>query len=83
MPALAEAVDHVEHIAGLAGAEHVGFGSDLDGGLTPANTPEGIERVQDLHLVLAELRRRGWSEAAVAGFAGRNWWRFFEQHLPA
>ena len=30
----------------------------------------------------AELAELGWDEEDLAGFAGGNWWRFFERSLP-
>jgi len=82
LPALSAATEHSAYLADLVGAAHVGIGADLDGGLTPANTPEGINRIDDLPLLGDDLRRRGWDEEAVDGFMGRNWWRFFERSLP-
>jgi microsomal dipeptidase-like Zn-dependent dipeptidase len=82
-PPLETALRHVEHLAALCGNEHVGIGSDLDGGLTPDNTPLGIDRAEDLPRLGQGLAARGWSSAAVQGFNGGNWWRFLEQHLPA
>lgn len=82
-PPLSEACEHVEYLCGLAGPQCVGIGSDLDGGLTPLNTPVGIERIDHLHLLLDELQRSGWGEERVRQFAGANWWSFFERALPA
>jgi membrane dipeptidase len=82
LPPVSEAGDHVEYLCGLIGHDAVGLGSDLDGGLTPANTPEGIDRIDHLRLLFDDLRARGWDEARLAGFAGRNWWHFFERVLP-
>ncbi|MCC7478881.1 membrane dipeptidase [bacterium] len=82
LPELREAVDHLDHLARLCGADKVGLGSDLDGGLTPENTPEGIDTVSDLPLLADELLSRGWTEASIAGFCGANWWAFLERSLP-
>lgn len=82
LPSIAQAVSHTEHFAKILGRGSVGLGSDLDGGLDPGNTPEGIDRVDHLPKLGEELKRRGWSELQVAGFMGANWWRFFERNLP-
>ena len=76
------ALRHVEHLAQLCGPAHVGIGSDLDGGLTPDNTPLGIDSDTDLPRLGAGLAAHGWPAGEVQGFNGANWWRFFEQHLP-
>jgi len=81
-PPLAAAGAHVAYLSQLLGAAHVGLGSDLDGGLTPTNTPKGIDRYDQVQLLAEDLRGRGWAENDVAGFLGGNWWRFFSMHLP-
>ncbi len=83
LPELREALDHVEHLAKLCGADKIGLGSDLDGGLTPENTPQGIDTISDLPLLADELQSRGWTSDQLAGFCGANWWRFLERSLPA
>jgi microsomal dipeptidase-like Zn-dependent dipeptidase len=83
LPSVGQAARHPEHIARLGCPEHTGLGSDLDGGLTPENTPAGINTVSDVTLILGQLEQDGWTAEQVAGFAGRNWWRFFAGALPA
>ncbi|HKP33295.1 MAG TPA: dipeptidase [Sphingomicrobium sp.] len=61
--------DHVEHVAKLAGYDHVGIGADLDG---IPYTPSGLEGVQTYPVLFAELIRRGWSDANLAKLAGGN-----------
>jgi membrane dipeptidase len=66
---LAEVADHIEHIRRVAGVEHVGVGSDFDG---IPETPAGLEGVDKFPALLAELARRGWSDAELAQLAGGN-----------
>ncbi|HEX9671616.1 MAG TPA: membrane dipeptidase, partial [Thermoanaerobaculia bacterium] len=66
---LAEVADHLEHARRLAGIDHVGIGSDFDG---IPSVPLGLEDVADYPVLLAELLRRGWSEADVKKLAGEN-----------
>jgi membrane dipeptidase len=73
---LAEVADHIEHARRLAGIDHVGIGSDFDG--IPA-VPLGLEDVADYPVLLAELLRRGWSEADVKKLAGENALRVLRQ----
>jgi membrane dipeptidase len=61
--------DHIDHVAKVAGHDHVGLGGDFDG---IPYTPTGLEGVDSYPLVLAELIRRGWSDADLAKLAGGN-----------
>ena len=67
--------DHVEHIRDIAGVEHVGFGSDFDGG----GGLEGINSALEVKNVTKELLRRGWSDHDIALFWGGNLLRVWEQ----
>lgn len=67
---LGEVADHIEHVAKVAGKDHVGLGSDFDG---VGNTlPDGLGDVSTYPALLAELMRRGWSDGDVAKLAGGN-----------
>ena len=67
--------DHVEHIRDVAGVEHVGFGSDFDGG----GGLEGINSALEVKNVTRELMLRGWSDKEIALFWGGNLLRVWEQ----
>jgi membrane dipeptidase len=66
-----------EHVAAVAGWEHVGIGSDLDGGLGLEETPVEIESVADLARVGDVV-----PAAARAGVLGGNWLAFLRRSLP-
>jgi membrane dipeptidase len=66
---LKQAADHIEHIRDVAGVDHVGLGSDFDG---ISEVPMGLEDVSKFPDLLAELLRRGWSEADVRKVVGLN-----------
>ena len=61
--------DHIDHVAKVAGHDHVGLGGDFDG---IPYTPTGLEGVDSYPLVFAELIRRGWSDDDLAKLAGGN-----------
>jgi membrane dipeptidase len=67
---VADVADHIDHVAALAGVDHVGVGSDFDG--TSGVHPVGLEDVSRFPVLLAELARRGWSEEGLAKLAGEN-----------
>jgi membrane dipeptidase len=64
-----EVADHIEHVARIAGHDHVGIGADLDG---IPYTPDGLEGVDTYPVLFAELIRRGWNDANLAKLAGGN-----------
>jgi len=66
---LAEVADHVEHVREVAGVDHVGIGSDYDG---VDSLPEGLEDTSRYPALIAELRRRGWSETDCGKLASGN-----------
>jgi membrane dipeptidase len=66
---LSQVADHIEHIRQVAGADHVGLGSDFDG---IEDTPTGLEGVDKYPGLLEELMRRGWTDADIAKVAGEN-----------
>jgi membrane dipeptidase len=68
-PTIAEVADHVEHIARVAGHDHVGIGGDFDGSVI---WPIGLEDVSGYPRLFAELVRRGWSDGHLAQLAGGN-----------
>ena len=69
LASVSQVADHVEHIARIAGYDHVGIGGDLDG-IDAA--PAGLGSVSGYPLLFAELIRRGWSDDNLAKFAGGN-----------
>jgi membrane dipeptidase len=68
--------DHIEHVAKVAGYDHVGLGGDFDG---IPYTPEGLTGVQDYPALFAELIRRGWSDQNLQKLAGGNVLRVLRQ----
>ena len=66
---VAQVADHVDHIAKIAGYDHVGIGGDLDG---IESAPEGLGTVSGYPLLFAELIRRRWSDENLGKLAGGN-----------
>lgn len=70
---LGDVADHIDHIAKVAGHDHVGLAADFAGG----PNPEGLEDASCYPALFAELIRRGWSDADLEKLAGGNLLRTF------
>ena len=80
---LADVTNHIRHICDLTGsAEHVGLGTDMDGGLGREQIPVEIQTSADLPRVADALASAGFSDADIAAIMGGNWARFFRRNLP-
>ena len=72
-----DVADHVDHIAQVAGHDHVGIGGDYDG--IGGTGPVGMKGVDGYPLLFAELARRGWSDADLAKLSSGNVLRVMER----
>jgi membrane dipeptidase len=75
-------VAHILHMVNLVGADHVGIGSDLDGGFSTKDVPAGIETVADLRRIGEALGARDVPEASIEKILGGNWLRVLKRALP-
>lgn len=76
-PPLTSLVDHIDHIAKVAGVDHVGLGSDFDG--VSGATPEGIDSAADLPKITQALLDRGYSAQDIKKILGGNLMRVFHE----
>jgi membrane dipeptidase len=67
---LKDVADVIDHVKKVAGAEHVGIGSDFDG--VDDDLPVGLEDQSKYPMLFAELIMRGWSDADLKKLAGEN-----------
>ncbi len=75
-------VAHIDHICQCVGdADHVGIGSDLDGGFGLEKVPSEIDTVADLPIIGDALQARGYETEDVAGIMGGNWLRLLRDSL--
>ncbi len=75
-PPLSSLIDHIDHIAKVAGVDHVGLGSDFDG---VTSLPQGLDSVADLPKITDALLKRGYTPAQVRKILGGNLLRVFRQ----
>ncbi len=76
-PPLKSLIDHIDHIAKVAGIDHVGLGSDFDG--VSGATPEGIDSAADLPKITQALLDRGYSADDIHKILGGNLLRVFRE----
>jgi membrane dipeptidase len=76
-PPLKSLIDHIDHIAKVAGVDHVGLGSDFDG--VSGATPAGIDSAADLPKITQALLDRGYSAEDIRKILGGNLMRVFRE----
>ena len=70
-------IDHIDHIAKVAGVDHVGLGSDFDG--VSGATPVGMDSAADLPKITQALLDRGYSAEDIRKILGGNVMRVFTE----
>ncbi len=63
-----DVVDHIDHVVQVAGIDHVGIGTDFDGG----GGVEGCRSVSEMRNITIELLRRGYSKSDISRIWGGN-----------
>ncbi len=76
-PPLKSLIDHIDHVAKVAGIDHVGLGSDFDG--VSGATPQGIDSAADLPKITQALLDRGYSASDIKKILGGNILRVFRE----
>ncbi|WP_301921827.1 dipeptidase [Ferruginibacter sp.] len=72
-------IDHLDHICQLAGnANHVGLGTDLDGGYGKEQSTYDLDTIADLQKIPAMLLKRGYSKEAIENIMHGNWLRLIK-----
>ena len=74
---MTDVADHIDHVVELVGIDHVGLGSDYDG--VGPTLPVGLEDVSTYPNLVAELLRRGYSEADIRKLLGENLMRVWRE----
>ncbi|MHB8626742.1 MAG: dipeptidase [Aggregatilineales bacterium] len=80
---LGDVIPSIDHICQLTGSvQHVGIGSDMDGGFGWQSIPAEFDTVADEYLIGPALRARGYREEDVAAVLSGNFLRILRQTLP-
>jgi membrane dipeptidase len=68
-------VDHIDHIVKVAGIDHIGIGTDFDGG----GGLQDCFDVSELGNITLELVKRGYTEEDIRKIWGGNFMRVFAE----
>jgi membrane dipeptidase len=72
---VSDVVDHIDHVVQVIGIDHVGIGTDFDGG----GGVDGCRSVADMKNLTIELLRRGYSRSDIGKIWGGNAMRVLRQ----
>ena len=76
-PPLKVLIDQIDHVAKVAGVDHVGLGSDFDG--VSGATPQGMDSAADLPKITQGLLDRSYSADDIRKILGGNVLRVFAE----
>jgi membrane dipeptidase len=68
-PPFSVLIDHIVHIATVAGIDHVGLGSDWDG---IDSAPQGMDSCADVPRIVQGLLDRGYNDGQIRKILGEN-----------
>jgi len=74
-------IDHICQVTGSA--DHVGIGSDYDGGFGAEAIPRELNTIRDHFRIGDELLQRGFEPKHVEQIMGGNWLRILREALPS
>ncbi len=70
---VADVVDHIDHVVQIIGIDHVGIGTDFDGG----GGVDGCKTAAEMKNITIELLRRGYKKTEIEKIWGGNIMRVF------
>jgi len=76
---VADVCDHIDHVVKVAGIDHIGIGTDFDGG----GGVRDCNDVSQMSNITAELLHRGYSRKDLEKLWGGNFLRILNQALEA
>jgi membrane dipeptidase len=78
-----DVVRHMDYICQVAGnANHVGIGSDFDGGFGLQSTPHELNSIADLQKITSLLTIKGYKEVDIELIMGKNWIKCLNSVMP-
>ena len=73
-------VEHMEHVARVAGQSAVALGTDFDGAIIP---PRDFRSADAYPVLVQHMLERGWSSKNIQGALGENFLRVLEAYRPS
>lgn len=70
-------VDHIDHMRSIVGPDHIGIGTDFDGG----GGVVGLEDCSKMKEITIEMLRRGYTPEELGKFWGGNFMRVWKQAI--
>ena len=76
-------VDQIDYVCQLLGsADHVGIGTDFDGGFGYQATPAELNSLSDIGLIIPMLELKGYTQSEIHKIIGLNWIDYLRKNLP-
>jgi membrane dipeptidase len=76
-------VAQIDYMCQIAGdAQHVGIGSDFDGGFGLQSVPAEINTIADMNKIIPLLSEKGYTELDISAILGGNWLAHLQNTLP-
>ncbi|MFD2098406.1 dipeptidase [Flagellimonas iocasae] len=73
-------INNMDHICQLAGnTNHVGIGTDLDGGFGTEQGPYDVDTIADLQKIPGLLSKRGYTESDIEKITSQNFLNFLKR----
>jgi membrane dipeptidase len=76
-------LNHVDYVCQMAGdAQHIGIGTDFDGGFGLGDIPYEMNSISDIQLIGEGLKKKGYRPEDIDAICFGNWLRMLERILP-
>ncbi len=76
-------VEHIDYVCQLLGsADHVGIGTDFDGGFGYQCAPAELNTVADIKSIIPLLEKKGYTQSEIDKIFGLNWIEYMKNNLP-
>jgi membrane dipeptidase len=80
---LGKYIDQIDYVCQIAGnTNHVGIGTDFDGGYGVESVPHEVESIADLPKLIPHLEKRGYNQGDIEQILNGNWLRILHDNLP-